>query len=347
MHDPTATNPKILIKKGMAKQHTPEWFQNRISELENVIKQKEIAIEKARLNGLSVNDKTKLSFFDNMSNNIAVWASRGKNDNYEITFWSKGAEQVYGRSEIDALGKNCIDLFMTEEFKEDAREDCDNIIQNDDKFKNMIATDMNANGHRITVITNTFRISDYERPNQYLQGEIGVDISSISETLKDYRSVEEVDNKLSAMENLVEAVHSIDEMATTQCTLEDFLNNIIISTNKLFGEDVITLISFTHSQFNIILPNNLEIKATEESIKKLIQRSNIDVPNFRPKNVKPSLTIPFFQHNTKTRIGFMYIEFPENYKWNEVEQWTLEKFSHQIHFAIKYKVLTSGKLNEI
>ena len=127
---------------------------------------------------LSLKERTTLSFFENLTDNIAVWASRGSRDNYEIVFWNQGAENIWLRRGRGIRHK-LAELLMCDEQRENANR-CDKICRSV-LSSNMIATDINAKGAASIIITNTFRIDDFERLVQYFQAEIGVDVSDLEE----------------------------------------------------------------------------------------------------------------------------------------------------------------------
>jgi PAS domain S-box-containing protein len=79
---------------------------------------------------LSKEDRFKLAIIDRAP--FSTWAC---NRNFSIVFWSAGTAKVYGRTEEEAIGKNYLDLFVSEEERERSAKDCIDVIDNGTELK--------------------------------------------------------------------------------------------------------------------------------------------------------------------------------------------------------------------
>lgn len=123
---------------------------------------------------------------------FTVWACRR---NFEIVLWNKRCEHRYACPAKDALGKNFFDLFAHEHERDQGKQDCISIIDDGATFVNFIADDHDANGKAMKMLTNCFRVFD-DRHQEYVQAEIGVDISDLHLSEEKHRSIREMGRRL-------------------------------------------------------------------------------------------------------------------------------------------------------
>lgn len=125
---------------------------------------------------------------------LSIWASLGADDDYRIVSWNSGAERIYGHSASEAIGKNYLDLFISEEEREQSAADCDEIIDEGRVFENFLATDTASDGSVRVMLTNCFRVRDPRR-QKYLQVEVALDVSDeglFSEEERRHRELREL-----------------------------------------------------------------------------------------------------------------------------------------------------------
>lgn len=142
-------------------------YEEEISSLKHKIQE----LERKQIN---MKDKLKFAILDKMP--FTVWAC---DRNYKIVIWNKVCEKVYGCSVREAIGKDYANLFVDSVEEEQSRLDCIDIIENDLVCDNLLAYDHSSKDERRTMLTNCFRIWDEER-NDYLQAEVGLEISDLS-----------------------------------------------------------------------------------------------------------------------------------------------------------------------
>jgi len=125
---------------------------------------------------------------------LSIWASLGADDNYEIVAWNQGAEEIYGHMAKEAIGRNYLDLFISEEEREQSAADCDKILNEGQVFENFLATDKASDGSVRVMLTNCFRIND-PRTSKHLQVEVALDVSDeglFSEEERRHRELREL-----------------------------------------------------------------------------------------------------------------------------------------------------------
>jgi PAS domain S-box-containing protein len=103
---------------------------------------------------------------------VPMWAT---DEHHRIVLWNRGAEDVYGWDADDVLGKSYLELFVSADEREDSERDAVDILQNNKRFKNYLASDTGHDGNRKDVLTNCFRIRDPESREAF-QAEISVHI---------------------------------------------------------------------------------------------------------------------------------------------------------------------------
>jgi PAS domain S-box-containing protein len=162
-------------------------FNNEIARLKNELK----ALEGLRHH--QPEDILTLSILEHAP--FTVWACRR---NFEIVLWNKRCEERYAYPKEKALGKNFFDLFVHEHEREQAKEDCLSIIDKGTVFPNSIADDHDSTGKQIKMLTNCFRVRD-ERYDEWVQAEIGVDISDFETSEDQHRTIREVGMKMHEM----------------------------------------------------------------------------------------------------------------------------------------------------
>lgn len=149
----------------------------------NSLRQKVIELEKRKT--YSREDSLKLAVVENAP--FTMWAC---DRNFKIVIWNEQAKKVYGYSAREAIGKDFVELFVDEPEQEQARKDCIAIIDNGETFDNFLANDNDQFGNSLTMLTNCFRIWD-EETRQFLQVEIGLEISDYDQSVKKHRTLRE------------------------------------------------------------------------------------------------------------------------------------------------------------
>ncbi len=109
---------------------------------------------------------------------IAVWAASGGEHDYAIRIWNSGAERLYGYSHDEAIGANYLDLFVNELERDQAIADHERTILQRKTYRNL-ARDVTADGSERLILTQGFPLWD-PRTSEYLQAEIGTDVTEIS-----------------------------------------------------------------------------------------------------------------------------------------------------------------------
>jgi PAS domain S-box-containing protein len=131
---------------------------------------------------------------------FTVWAC---NRNFEIVLWNKQCEIRYSCLRADAIGKNFFDCFAHDHEREQAKKDCRDIIDNGTTFENFIAVDHDSNGKEIGMLTNCFRVRDH-RTDEYVQAEIGIDISGFELSKERHRSIRDFAKRMEELRLLNE-----------------------------------------------------------------------------------------------------------------------------------------------
>lgn len=122
-------------------------------------------------------DQMKLAILDKSP--FTIWAS---DRNCIIKLWEGKCEALYGYSKKQAIGKDYVDLFVSENEKVAARKDQLSIIDDNAVFHN-IANDEGKHGNTLRLITNCFRIKD-PITNEYWNAEMGLIIDYLDEEKK-------------------------------------------------------------------------------------------------------------------------------------------------------------------
>lgn len=145
---------------------------------------------------LSREDRLKLAILDQSP--FTIWAADRE---CKIRLWSPSAARVYGRSSSDAIGKDFVKLFVDPVEAADARKDCRRIVDDNAVFSNFLAFDHTAEGQR-TMLTNCFRVQD-PTTGEFLQAEVGLDISDLPEREKKHRNLRELARELAAKDRML------------------------------------------------------------------------------------------------------------------------------------------------
>lgn len=130
-----------------------------------------------------------LAYFDELP--FTFWMSLGKGGNYQICYWNKGAEQIYGRTKNEAIGSNYIELFVDDHAAEQSMIDCDRVIGGWQHPRNCLAIDKDSQGYDVVLLTNVFR---YVYRGTPVQAEMGINLTPsgfndfITEEYKELRS---------------------------------------------------------------------------------------------------------------------------------------------------------------
>ncbi|MGH3717236.1 MAG: PAS domain-containing sensor histidine kinase [Pseudonocardiaceae bacterium] len=105
---------------------------------------------------------------------VSFWLSEGCENDFRIVFWNSGAEMIYGYPRTEALGQSYLNLFVTDEQREQSRVDAQRVIDTGEHPRNCIAIDKNKSGGEIILLTNVFRFVYEGYP---YQAEIAVNLT--------------------------------------------------------------------------------------------------------------------------------------------------------------------------
>jgi PAS domain S-box-containing protein len=136
-----------------------EQLRLRVVQLEQV---KDSSDTMAKLYNLAVNEAP-----------VSIWAC---DRNWKIVYWNPGAERMYKSRREDVIGKSFLDLFVTDEEREQAMIDIERVF-NGETIHNYIVEDVLPDGTRITIQNTSYPIFD-ESGSVYLHAEIAFDISN-------------------------------------------------------------------------------------------------------------------------------------------------------------------------
>lgn len=148
-------------------------LRRRIKELESV-------------RPISHDEKLLLDIIDRAP--FTIWAC---NRDFIIKLWNKKCEENYGYRASEAIGKSFVELFVSEPEREQSRIDCLAIIDEDTVFENFLAWDKSRGNKDRVMLTNCFRIYD-EGLKEFLQAEVGLEISDLELRTRDHRNLREV-----------------------------------------------------------------------------------------------------------------------------------------------------------
>lgn len=211
-----------------------EALRQKVAELERIS-------ESSRSDELSKQERLFLALIRQAP--FSEWASKGKLGNYEVVLWNTGAEKIYGYSAKEAIGNNYLTLFVSEEERKQSAIDCESILTGGTVIRNTIAEDKASDGTRRTLLTTCFRIWDDEE-GEYLQAEIGLDVSELERIKEHNHSLQEIALKqeadiarLKLLEKLREVTYLITSNIQEEKGLEQVLQQIIESVSDLIGHN--------------------------------------------------------------------------------------------------------------
>jgi PAS domain S-box-containing protein len=134
---------------------------------------------------LSREQRLKLAIMERVP--FTIWAC---DRNFKIVLWCGKCGDNYCCSNENAIGKNYLELFVDPPEREESREGCLKIIDEDIVMKNFLAYDKALDGSTKTMLTNCFRIFD-EDSGEYLQAEVGIEISDLQLREREHRTLRE------------------------------------------------------------------------------------------------------------------------------------------------------------
>ena len=227
------------------------------------------------------------------------------------------------------------------------------IIQEGTPYKNNIATDINHKHKKITLITNTFRIEDYEREGRYLQGEIGLNVSEYSKLFEQSRSIGQLDSKFDLHSNLIKAISKIDKEAVgvEAKYISKFSENLINTTQDTFGKDHLYILHWNGNTNLSIKPKSFCNKSLDnnEILNSKIEHYKEEIQSrIKPKSAVCRLTVknnrsafcPIYADTESTiPLGYFLIELNDDYPITEDFSLAVDVFVTQVHFAIMYIIL--------
>lgn len=207
-------------------------------------------------------DMLKLKILDQIP--FTMWAC---DRDFKIILWTCDTERIYGHNEMEAIGKNYLELFVDQYEREQSKIDCIKIIEGNLVQKNFIATDHSKDGRRPMLATNCFRIWD-EETQDYLQAEVSLDISDIHEKINEYkdclvnwaREVGQKDKTIKSYKgsllNRVKEIH--EHKFRSFIHKEDERNNFIKESRKIKGDAVVNKLKFEYAEKNRKLKKALD-----------------------------------------------------------------------------------------
>lgn len=145
---------------------------------------------------------------------LSIWASLGVEDDYKLVAWNDGAAEVYGHSADYAIGKNYLDLIISDLEREDSASDCGQIISEGRVYRNFLATDEASDGSERVMLTNCFRVF-HPVLGKHLQVEIALDVSEadlFSDEERRHRELREIASVKKQTRRQLEAGTEINDL---------------------------------------------------------------------------------------------------------------------------------------
>jgi len=295
---------------------------------------------------------------------FSIWASQGKNGNYKIVLWNNGAEKIYGFSKDEAIGQNYLDLFISDEERADSAKDCESIISEGKVFKHFLAEDIAQDGTKRTIVTNCFRIWD-SIEQQYLQVEIGLDISELEKSKEENHTLREFAFKLQAAkeklikflerlravttsitsslheeEGLVNVlrliVNSVDVLINQETTSVIYLYDTADSKEKefcIFSRDDSTRTSFSELDTNDIGNYAMRIK-NAVFLDKGHRSYNNDLKLKPEEEREHSIAVLPLVSDSKP-FGLLFVQLDKDYEFSEDVQEVLRLFAEEAAIAVE------------
>jgi PAS domain S-box-containing protein len=119
---------------------------------------------------------------------VSIWAC---DEELRIVLWNRGAEDIYGYSAEDVIGKRYLELFVDEAEREASQADTMRTITSGVRQKNLLAYDRDPKGAVRYMLTNCFRITDPDTGIKYV-AEVGIEISDLELRKDEHRTLREV-----------------------------------------------------------------------------------------------------------------------------------------------------------
>lgn len=266
----------------------------------------------------------ELMVFDELP--VSFWVSFGRERDYAICFWNKGAEQIYGYTKEEAIGVSFVDLFVDEHAKAQAKIDTDRVIY-DDKFvhpSNCIALDRNKNGEEVVLLTNVFK---YEYKGIKFQAETAVNLTTadflmlIDDEYREKRSGEhhETERTLEAF------VHHSRDLIGRERTL----------WSRTFAHEIRSELSSIRHSLDSLVDNFVEIRNTD--FFRDIERATRDLYLISQNFLFSSTNLMTDQLQTNYAIK------QEKFSLIDQLQSTIEEYKYWASLrALKLKITTQG-----
>ncbi|MCL5952133.1 MAG: PAS domain-containing sensor histidine kinase [Chloroflexi bacterium] len=185
---------------------------------------------------VSREDRINLAIVDRAP--FSVWAC---NRDFEIVLWNAYAEVLYGLSKKEAMGRSYLETFVDPPEREQSRVDCLRVIDQDNMQKNFLAYDRVTGGTHRTVLTNVFRVWD-EDDGEFLQAEVGLDISDLSLRHDEHETLRELGRKRLIVRALVSS-SIFGEMG-----LEQLFREIVANVREIVGGEVTSVVFLRDAQ---------------------------------------------------------------------------------------------------
>ncbi len=302
---------------------------------------------------------------------IAVWAASGEDHDYAIRLWNSGAERLYGYSRDDALGRNYLDLFVNELEREQAIADHRRTVRDRKPYRNL-ARDVMADGSERLILTQGFPLWD-PRANEYLQAELGTDVTEISgEDVEWLSNVRAMATKAKLIEPLTTVAEWITSLGHSSGGLSGLIPLICDTVRTLTDESARCRVWRSGADWSpsLLLGSDEEIVAGEYDELELVEwvqssrkrvvvdydanhppisadgrrrRKRFPVKSVRPQSRTPFVALPL--SFGEDPIGVLVIYQEPGFKFDPLLRQVLEQFAKHVALGISTAEMIGGLQN--
>jgi signal transduction histidine kinase len=270
--------------------------------------------------------------------------------------------KIYGYKKKDALGKNYVNLFVGELEGPDSISDCDSVIDEGKVFRNFLATDIANDGSKRVMLTNCFRIWD-DQQKEYLQAEIGLDVSELEKSEERYRTLREMaleQQDKNERLKLLERLRKISTIITSAIIYEEkglqkILEQIVCKVDELIGEKTHSIICLygndkKDDNYSICIYNRPFSENTYlQNENSLIGLGKFTISTIRPYFIDPNnerptgFPVPFENvpfavmplMSRDTGLGILYVQLDKGYIFTDDVKEVLQLFADQAVIAVQ------------